>query len=84
MMKTNIIHMYRKTFIEINAENLKYNVETLVKNYPDYKYYIRAVKGNAYGHGWKVVKSLIDAGINYLAVSTLEEALYWLHESWKI
>ena len=67
--------MYRKTYIEINTENLKYNVETLVKNFPDYKYYIGVVKGNAYGHGWKAVKSIIDAGVNYLAVSTLEEAL---------
>lgn len=67
--------MYRKTYIEINTENLKYNVHSLIKNYPDYKYYFGVVKGNAYGHGMEVVKKFIDAGINYLAVSTLEEAI---------
>ena len=67
--------MYRKTFIEINSENLKHNVKTLIKSFPDYKYYIGVVKGNVYGHGYEAIKPLVDAGINYFAVSCLEEAL---------
>ncbi len=67
--------MYRKTYVEINENNLKSNIENIRKNYPDYKYYFGVVKGNAYSHGMHIVSSLIDGGINYLAVSSLEEAL---------
>lgn len=67
--------MYRKTYIEINLNNLKYNVSTIIKHYSNYQYYIGVVKANCYGHGIKSIKSIIDGGCNYLAVATLEEAL---------
>ena len=68
--------MYRNTYVEVNLSNLKYNVEQLIKKHSGYKYYIGVVKDECYGHGYiKPVKSIIDAGCNYLAVSTLEEAL---------
>lgn len=67
--------MYRKTYIEINIDSLKDNVQNIIKNYPDYSYYIGVVKGNVYAHGSYTVKALIEKGINYLAVSSLEEAL---------
>ena len=67
--------MYRKTYIEIDTNNLKHNVSTIIKNYPDYKYYIGVVKGNVYGHGYGAIQCMIDAGINYLAVSSIEEAI---------
>lgn len=73
--------MYRKTLIEVNSENLKYNVRTLIHSFPDYKYYIGVVKGNVYGHGYEAIKPLVEAGINYFAVSTLEEALLVRHMS---
>ncbi len=68
--------IYRNTYVEINLKNIKENVKTIIKNYPDYKYYIGVVKADCYGHfSNKVIKSIIDGGCNYLAVSSLEEAL---------
>ena len=67
--------MYRKTYVEINLDNLRDNVKTIKKKYPSYKYYIGMVKSNAYNHGYYIVNTLIEAGINYLACSSLDEAL---------
>ena len=67
--------MYRKTFVEVNLDNISNNVKNIIKKYPDYKYYIGMVKSNAYGHGYYIVNTLIEAGINYLAVSSLDEAM---------
>ena len=67
--------MYRRTYLEVNCETLKNNIINIRKNYPDYKYYFGVVKANAYGHGGYIINSLIEGGINYLAVSSLEEAL---------
>ena len=67
--------MYRKTFVEVNIDHLKDNVSNIIKKYNNYKYYIAMVKSNAYGHGLYIVNDLIDSGINYFAVSSLEEAI---------
>lgn len=67
--------MYRHTYVEINLNNISDNIKNIIKKYPDYKYYIGNVKGNAYGHGYEIVNTLVDSGINYLAVSSLDEAI---------
>jgi len=68
--------MYRNTYAEINLKNIKDNVNKIINTYNDYKYYIGVVKADSYGHNTeKVVKSIIDGGCNYLAVSSLDEAL---------
>ena len=67
--------MYRKTFASIDCEILENNIKEIKEKYNDYKYYIGVVKNNAYGHGIESIKYLIKGGINYLAVSSLEEAL---------
>lgn len=67
--------MYRKTYVEINEDILENNTKEIVNKYNEYQYYIGVVKNNAYHHGIKVVNSLIRGGVNYLAVSSLEEAI---------
>ena len=66
--------MYRNTFVNINLNNLKYNIET-IKNTYNFKYYFGVVKADCYGNGIRCVKTIIDSGCNYLAVSSLDEAL---------
>ena len=67
---------YRNTYAEINLDNIKNNVENIISNFNDYKYYIGVVKADTYGHNSsEVIKSIIDGGCNYLAVSSLDEAL---------
>ncbi len=68
-------NMYRRTYLEVNCENLKNNIINIKENYPGYDYYFGVVKANAYGHGGYIINSLIEGGINYLAVSSLEEAI---------
>lgn len=66
---------YRDTVAEINLKNLYYNYDHVQKIVKDKKV-IPVVKANAYGHGaMEVVEYLVDKGIDYFAVSLLEEAL---------
>lgn len=68
--------MFRKTYVEVNLDNLKSNVKNIINHYNNYEYYFGVVKGNCYGHGTTyVINEVIESGINYLAVSSLEEAL---------
>ncbi len=68
--------MYRNTYVNVYLNNLKNNVNKIINNYNDYKYYIGVVKADCYGHnGSKCIKAIIDGGCNYLAVSSLDEAL---------
>ena len=67
--------MYRKTYVEINCNDLENNIREIKKEYNEYKYYIGVVKANCYGHGIESIRYLIEGGINYLATSSLEEAL---------
>ena len=67
--------MYRNTYIEVNLENIKENVLKIRTHCPGYKYYFGVAKANCYGHGLEAVKYMLEAGVNYLAVATLDEAL---------
>ena len=67
----------RNTYAKVNLENIKSNVSNVIKTYNNYQYYFGVVKANCYGHDdIKTVQAIIDGGCNYLAVATLDEALY--------
>lgn len=68
--------LYRNTYMKVYLDNIKYNVEQIIKQHSNYKYYFGVVKADCYGHySNKVVNKIIEGGCNYLAVSSLEEAL---------
>ncbi len=72
---------YRNTFVEINTLNIKENIKKTIKkmnekNEEAYEYYFGVVKADSYSHqGIQSIKAIIEAGANYLATATLDEAL---------
>lgn len=76
--------MQRKTYAIIDGVKLENNVKEIKKKYNNYDYYFGVVKNNCYHHGIKSVLDLIRGGINYLAVSSLEEAIAIRHFEKKI
>lgn len=67
---------YRPTWIEIDLDRIKKNVQTLKEKHPD-KQLLAVVKANAYGHGdVEVSHAVLDAGAVGLAVSSLDEGLH--------
>lgn len=67
---------YRPTWAEIDLEAVRFNLSSL-KGMLDEKVKIMAVvKANAYGHGLsRVSQVLVDSGIDYLGVATVDEAI---------
>lgn len=67
---------YRNTYMKVNLKNIKENVKKIIQTYSSYKYYFGVVKADSYGmYDNETVKTIIEAGVNYLAVSSLDEAL---------
>ena len=68
--------MLKRTWAEVNLDNLAHNVASLRKNLPEGCRFLGVVKADAYGHGAvPVAKELERLGAGYLAVSNYEEAL---------
>jgi len=67
---------YRKTYMNVYLNNIKKNVCEILDNYPEYEYYIAVVKNNGYNlRVPSIYKFMEDGGVNYYAVSLLEEGL---------
>lgn len=67
--------MYRNTFVEIDLDAIAANTQTIKNTFDSYEYFFGVIKGSAYGHGEYIVNTLVENGVNYVAVSTIEEAL---------
>ena len=68
--------MLRDTVLEINLDNIKYNMEKIKEMLGEEVAIAAVVKANGYGHGsLGIAKELVDSGADYLAVATLNEAL---------
>ncbi|WP_017754813.1 alanine racemase [Calidifontibacillus oryziterrae] len=67
---------YRDTWVEIDLNCIKENIENMEKHLPDHTAIIAVVKANGYGHGAvEVARTALNAGAAMLAVALLDEAL---------
>lgn len=67
----------RPTKAIISLTNIGYNIKEIINHYPNYEYYMGVVKADSYGHyDLRVIEVLINSGINYLCVSSIDEGLH--------
>lgn len=68
--------IYRNTYVEINLNTLKYNLEAIQINLGKEKKIVPVLKANAYGHGSvEVARFLEKEKYDFFAVALLEEAM---------
>ena len=68
--------MLRDTIVEVNLENIAYNVRKIKEIIGDEVFIAAVVKANGYGHGAvDIAPTIMENGGDYLAVATLTEAL---------
>ena len=66
----------RRTWAEIDLDALAHNYETLRRRIGAGVKFLGVVKADAYGHGAvRVAQTLQELGADYLAVSSLDEAM---------
>ena len=66
----------RRTWANINLDAIAYNYKTIKEHIGEEVKFLGVVKADAYGHGSiRVGKLLQELGANYLAVSSIDEAL---------
>ena len=76
MTKTRGNTFKRPAFLEIDLENLKYNVKNIRKKLGDKVEFLAVVKADAYGHGaFEVSKIALENGADLLGVAILEEGV---------
>lgn len=68
--------MFRKTYAEINLDNLIHNLNLIRSNFYNDIFLCPMVKANAYGHGdIAVARHLVKHGVKNLGVCLIEEGL---------
>lgn len=65
----------KRTWAVINIDNLDFNIENIKAKLPEKTKIMAVVKADGYGHGDKIVaRELLSKGIDFFAVSNLDEA----------
>lgn len=68
--------LLRDTYVEINLDNIAYNMRKIKETVGGYVAIAAVVKANGYGHGAvDIAETIMENGGDYLAVATLTEAL---------
>lgn len=68
--------MYRQTVAEVNLDNIIHNIHALTEHLPEEVKTMAVIKADGYGHGSvQVAKAAIKAGVDFLAVALVEEAI---------
>jgi alanine racemase len=66
----------RQVWAEVDLNAVAHNLHAIRRVLPEHTKIMAIVKANAYGHGaLKVCHKLAEAGVDYFAVATLQEAL---------
>lgn len=70
------MELLRDTYVEINLDNIEYNMRKIKEIVGDDVAIAAVVKANGYGHGAvDIAQTIMENGGDYLAVATLTEAL---------
>ena len=73
--QTNI-NIHRDSWVEINLENIAYNMLSIRKNTPKVKKLLAVVKADAYGHGSVMIApTLLASGADMLGVASIDEGV---------
>jgi len=76
MFKIENQPLLRDTFVEVNLDNIAYNMRKIKEVLGDDIFIAAVVKANGYGHGAvDIAPTIMENGGEYLAVATLTEAL---------
>lgn len=70
------INIHKDAWVEINLENLAYNIREIRKIIPKEKKFLGIVKADAYGHGAQMIaKTMLASGVDWFGVSSIDEGL---------
>ena len=73
--QTNI-NIHRDSWVEINLENIAYNMRSIRNNTPRDKKLLAVVKADAYGHGSVMIApTLLASGADMLGVASIDEGV---------
>lgn len=70
------INIHRDSWVEINIENLAFNIKNIKKNTPNGIKLLAVVKADAYGHGAVMIApTLLASGADMLGVASIDEGV---------